>query len=283
MQWSAGDRSNIDDERGQSGGRAIPIGIGGVLLLAVLSWATGIDYLSLFTDQGSSPSATAGAPSQLNTTPAEERMVDFVDAVAKDVQDMWAQRLGTRYQRTRVELFRDSIDSACGSAQSATGPFYCPADSKVYLDLGFFRELAERFGAPGEFAEAYVIAHEFGHHIQRLLGLHAGALQDSRSGPNSASVGIELQADCFAGVWGHTASEHGRAKTGHVELDPGDVEQALRAAASIGDDRLQKMSTGKVAPERFTHGTSVQRVGSFRRGMTSGDPRVCESSTHPTQ
>jgi predicted metalloprotease len=280
MQWSSGDRSNIDDERGGSGGRAIPIGIGGVLVLAVLSWATGTDFLSLLTNQGSSSSPTAGPPSQVSTTPAEERMVDFVDAVAKDVQDTWGELLGSRYRRTRVTLFRDSIDSGCGFAQSATGPFYCPADSKVYLDLGFFRELAQRFGAPGEFAEAYVIAHEFGHHVQKLLGLHAGAPQDSRSGPHSASVAIELQADCFAGIWGHAASKSGRFKTGHVELDPGDAEQALRAAASIGDDRLQKMSTGHVAPERFTHGTSAQRVGSFTRGMTSGDPRVCETSPH---
>ena len=281
MRWSAGDRSNIDDERGRSGGRAIPIGIGGVLVLAVLSWATGTDFLSMLTDQGAS-SPTAGIESPVKTTPAEERMVDFVDAVAKDVQDTWARLLGSRYQRTRVDLFRDSIDSGCGLAQSATGPFYCPADSKVYLDLGFFRELAQRFGAPGEFAEAYVIAHEFGHHVQKLLGLQAGALQNSRSGPNSASVAIELQADCFAGIWGYAASESGRFQTGHVELDPGDAEQALRAAASIGDDRLQKMSTGHVAPERFTHGTSAQRVGAFTRGMMSGDPSVCDTSGRRT-
>jgi uncharacterized protein len=283
MRWSAGDRSNIDDERGQSGGRAIPIGIGGVLVLAVLSWATGTDFLSMVTNQGTSSSPTGGIQTPVQTTPAEERMVDFVDAVAKDVQDAWTQILGSRYQRTTVALFRDSIDSGCGSAQAATGPFYCPADSKVYLDLGFFRELAQRFGAPGEFAEAYVIAHEFGHHVQKLLGLYSGALQNARPGPNSASVAIELQADCFAGIWGHAASESGRFTTGHVELDPGDAEQALRAAAAIGDDRLQKMSTGHVAPERFTHGTSAQRVGSFKRGMTSGDPRVCETSSHQTE
>jgi predicted metalloprotease len=279
MKWSTGDRSNIDDQRASSGGRAVPIGIGGLLVLAVLSWATGTDFLSMFTSQsGSSGPAATQADRPLQTTPAEERTVDMVDAVTKDVQDTWSQLLGSRYERTRVELFRDAIESGCGVAQTATGPFYCPADSKVYLDLGFFKELSDRFGAPGEFAEAYVIAHEFGHHVQNLMGLQPGALQNSREGQNSASVAIELQADCFAGVWGHAASEAGRFKAGRVELDPGDAEQALRAAAAIGDDRLQKMATGHVMPERFTHGSSAQRVAAFKRGMTSGDPRACGTS-----
>jgi len=278
MKWAPGDRGNIDDERGRSGGgRAVPIGIGGLVVIALLSWATGTDFFSLL-NSGGGPSATTAADGTPATTPAEEKRVDFVDAVANDVQDTWAQVLGSRYQRTKVVLFRDSIDSGCGQAQSATGPFYCPPDSKVYLDLGFFQELSDRFGAPGEFAEAYVIAHEFGHHVQTLLGLNERALQGSSSGPNSASVAMELQADCFAGIWGHAASETGRFKAGKVELEPGDAEEALRAAAAIGDDRLQKMSTGHVAPERFTHGSSAQRVASFNRGMTSGDPRVCETS-----
>jgi predicted metalloprotease len=279
MKWAPGDRSNIDDERGggRAGGRAMPIGIGGLLVLAVLSWATGTNFFSLLnTDGGSSSPATAADRPQ--TTPAEERMVDFVDAVANDVQNTWEQLLGNRYQRTRVELFRESIDSGCGLAQSATGPFYCPSDSKVYLDLEFFQELSQRFGAPGDFAQAYVIAHEFGHHVQTLLGLNQRALQGASAGPMSASVAMELQADCFAGIWGHAASETGRFKAGKVELEPGDAEEALRAAAAIGDDRLQKMSSGHVEPERFTHGTSAQRVDSFNRGMTSGDPRVCETS-----
>ena len=210
-------------------------------------------------------------------------MVDFVGAVAKDTQDVWAEKLGSRYRRTSVALFRDAVESGCGFAQSATGPFYCPQDGKVYLDLGFFSELDRRFGAPGDFAQAYVIAHEFGHHVQTLLGLNERASEDRRSGANSASVALELQADCFAGVWGHEAARSGRAAAGKVELDPGDVEEALRAAAAIGDDRLQKMSTGRVMPDRFTHGSSAQRVEWFRRGMESGDPRACSGSPSTTR
>jgi predicted metalloprotease len=148
----------------------------------------------------------------------------------------------------------------------------------VYLDLGFFDELSQRFGAPGDFAQAYVIAHELGHHVQNLLGLNDRASEDRRSGATSASVALELQADCFAGVWGHAASQSGRFQAGHVELDPGDADEAIRAAGAIGDDRLQKMATGRVMPDRFTHGTSAQRVDWFSRGMNSGDPRACTGS-----
>jgi predicted metalloprotease len=214
------------------------------------------------------------------STPAEEREVDFVDAVAGDVQDAWKQILDNRYQRTRVVLFRDSFPSGCGVAQSATGPFYCPADGKVYLDLGFFDDLSSRFGAPGDFARAYVIAHEFGHHVQNLLNLMPSSARHSASGPNSASVALELQADCFAGVWGHAAAQ---GSSRRVHLEPGDVEAGLRAAAAIGDDRLQKMSTGHVMPERFTHGTSAQRVAAFRRGLTSGDPQDCGTGGRETR
>lgn len=283
MEWSPGDRGNIEDMRGRSGFRAVPIGIGGVVVLALLSWATGTDFLSLLGTQQSAPSQTVGTQGQVQSTPQEERMVDFVDAVADDVQGMWGQMLGGRYERTRIVLFRDAIESACGSAESATGPFYCPHDRKVYLDLGFFDELTRRFGAPGDFAKAYVIAHELGHHVQRLLGLDAGARRGAATGVNSASVALELQADCLAGVWGHAASQSGRFKAGHVELEPGDAGQALRAAAAIGDDRLQKMTTGHVMPDRFTHGTSAQRVDSFRRGMDSGDLRACGAAARGTQ
>jgi predicted metalloprotease len=224
-----------------------------------------------------------GTTGELQTTPQEERMVDFVDAVAGDTQDAWQQVLGGRYQRTQVVLFRDGIDSACGFAQSATGPFYCPRDQKVYLDLGFFRELSERFGATGDFAQAYVIAHEFGHHVQHITGLTARVEQSPRPGATSASVALELQADCFAGIWGHSASQQGRFEAGGVELEPGDAEEALRAAAAIGDDRLQRMSTGRVAPERFTHGTSAQRMDWFRRGFESGDPNRCDAFAALTQ
>jgi predicted metalloprotease len=280
MRWSAGDRSNIDDYRGRSGIGGIPIGIGGFLVLLVLSWATGTNFLSFFSDSGS-PGGAAGTAGQVQTNPREERLVDFVDAVAGDTQSTWEQLLGNRYERTRVVLFRDAIQSACGAAQSATGPFYCPGDRKVYLDLGFFDELASRFGAPGDFAQAYVIAHEFGHHVQNLLGI-TDRVRGAQSGPRSGSVAIELQADCFAGVWGHAASQGGRFAAGHVELEPGDADEALRAAAAIGDDRLQRMATGRVQPERFTHGSSQQRVEWFRRGMESGDPRSCDTLSQLT-
>jgi predicted metalloprotease len=275
MRWTPGDRSNIEDMRGGSG-RAVPLGIGGFVILLLLSWATGTDFLSLFTQQGGPASQTAGTSGDRATNPtnpAEEKMVDFVDAVTRDAQDTWAQLLGPRYRRTQVVVFRDAIQSACGSASSATGPFYCPGDQKVYLDLGFFDELSKRFGAPGDFADAYVIAHEIGHHVQNLMGLGVGTA--SRPGPNSASVGIELQADCFAGVWGHAASADGRFDAGHVQLEPGDADEAIRAAGAIGDDRLQKLATGRVMPERFTHGTSAQRVAAFKRGMDTGDPKAC--------
>jgi len=269
MRWTTGDRSNVEDVRGRGIGMAGAgsLGIGGLLLVALLSWATGTNFLSLLTSEGQTSTATGSAP-PAQTTPAEERQVDFVDAVMKDVQGTWEQLL-PRYQRTRVVLFRDAINSACGMAESATGPFYCPQDAQVYLDLGFFQELSDRFGAPGDFARAYVIAHEVGHHIQRLTGIQARTPQES--------VPLELQADCFAGVWGHAAAQPGRAAKGQVELETGDVEAGLRAAAAIGDDRLQKMATGRVMPERFTHGSSAQRVAWFRRGLESGQPDACNT------
>jgi len=258
------------------------LGIGGLLLLLVLSWATGTDFLSLLGgDLPIETSAPAGPPAA--ASPAEERAVDFVDAVANDTQETWQRLLGSRYQQTRVVLFRDVVQSACGSADAATGPFYCPGDQKVYLDLGFFDELDRRFGAPGDFAQAYVIAHEFGHHVQNLLGTSERVARDRRSGANSASVALELQADCYAGIWGHAASQGGRFQAGKVELEAGDAEEGLRAAAAIGDDRLQRMSTGRVAPDRFTHGTSAQRVEWFRRGMDTGDPAGCNTFRETTQ
>lgn len=283
MRWTPGNRGNIEDLRGRSGVGIGSLGIGGFLLLLVLSWLSGTNLFSLLGTNLGSPSQSVGTSGQVQSTPAEERMVDFVDAVAEDAQNMWAQKLGSRYRRTVVVLFRDAVQSACGSAESATGPFYCPADQKVYLDLGFFRELSQRFGAPGDFAQAYVITHEFGHHVQNLMGLNQRAALDRRSGADSASVALELQADCFAGVWGHEAAQPGRAQQGKVELDPGDVEEALRAAAAIGDDRLQRMATGRVMPDRFTHGSSAQRVEWFRRGMDTGDPRACSVSATTTR
>ena len=285
MQWSSGNRGDIDDARGRSGGFGVAhLGIGGFLILLVLSWASGTNLFSLLGVGGtSSPSQSVGTTGQVASSPAEERLVDEVGAVTKDAQDMWAEKLGSRYQRTKVRLFRDSIQSACGFAQSATGPFYCPQDGAVYLDLGFFSELSQKLGAPGDFAQAYVVTHELGHHVQNLLGLNERASSDHRTGENSASVALELQADCFAGVWGHDASQPGRAAAGKVQLDPGDMEEGLRAAAAIGDDRLQKMATGRVMPDRFTHGSSAQRVEWFRRGMETGDPRSCGTSATTTR
>jgi predicted metalloprotease len=282
MRWTPGDRSNIEDMRGRSGFGGVRgvggLGIGGFLLLLVLSWVSGTNLFSLLGTGAPDGGSAVGTTGEVRSTPTEEKMVDFVDAVTNDAQNTWSEVLGGQYQRTRVVLFRDTIQSACGFAESATGPFYCPRDQKVYLDLGFFDELAQRFGAPGDFAQAYVITHELGHHVQNLLGLNERASQDRRPGANSASVALELQADCFAGVWGHHASRNGQLQAGQVQLETGDADEALRAAAAIGDDRLQRMSTGRVMPERFTHGSSAQRTEWFRRGLDSGDPRACTPS-----
>ena len=284
MRWTAGNRSNVEDYRGRGlPVRGASLGLGGFVLLLFLSWATGTNFFSLL--DSSSTGERAGSSGPVASSPAEEREVDFVDAVMNDIQQTWTAVL-PQYQPTRVVLFRDAIESGCGLGQSATGPFYCPQDQRVYLDLGFFEELSQKFGAPGDFARAYVIAHEVGHHVQRLTGIEArvrGAQHDDPRAVNPLSVRLELQADCFAGVWGHTASQQGRAAQGKVELEPGDVEQGLQAAASIGDDRLQRMSGGRVAPERFTHGTSAQRVEWFRRGLTSGRPEACDTFASTTQ
>ena len=283
MKWTAGNRENVEDVRGRSGGAARMggLGLGGLLLVLVLSWVTGVDFMSLV-----GPDAVSTGPSvstdggEFRATPEEERLVDFVDAVMKDAQEMWQSKLGGRYQVTRAVIFRDAIQSRCGFAQSATGPFYCPGDSLVYLDLGFFAELRDRFRAPGDFAQAYVLAHELGHHVQHLLGIEAQVRQMQQARPdqqNALSVRLELQADCFAGVWGNHAAQPGRAARQQVELEPGDLEEGLNAAASIGDDRIQRMSGSRVAPDRFTHGSSEQRVTWFRRGFDSGDLQACET------
>jgi predicted metalloprotease len=259
MRWTPGDRSNVDDYRGRSVvGGGLSVGLGGVVLLLILSWATGTNFLSLL--NSTDTTSTNGDRGPVASSPAEERRVDFVDAVMGDVQNTWKTLLPGTYQQTRVVLFRDAIDSACGMAESATGPFYCPRDQHVYLDLGFFDQLRNQFGAPGDFAQAYVIAHEVGHHVQNLTGIERRMREAQQRNPSAAgalSVKLELQADCFAGVWGHTAAQSGRAAKGEVELEPGDVEEGLNAAAAIGDDRLQRMTTGRIAPDRFTHGTSA--------------------------
>ncbi len=286
MRWSRGDRSNVEDQRSGSGAglrRGVPIGIGGLVLILILSWLTGTDFLSLLDGGGGAgvpPSAQVGGGAAVPASPKEEERVDFVDAVMGDVQDTWQRALGARYQATRVVLFRDAVRSACGIAGSASGPFYCPEDHKVYLDLGFFEELHRRFAAEGDFAEAYVIAHEMGHHVQNLLGIDGRVRAAQESNPSQAnelSVRLELQADCLAGVWGYVASQPGRAAKGKIELEAGDAEDGLRAAAAIGDDRIQRMSTGRVFPEKFTHGSSEQRMTWFSRGLKTGRPEACNA------
>jgi len=282
MRWTPGDRGNVEDLRGRSGigMKAGGLGIGGLLVLLVLSWATGVDFLSLVGSGGGPPSDSVGTSGNVATTPEEEKTVDFVGAVMDDTQLTWQQLLGSRYQPTKVRLFRDAIQSACGFAESASGPFYCPGDHYVYLDLGFFNELRSKFGASGDFAEAYVLAHEVGHHVQNLLGIDAQMRRLQSQNPDAAnqlSVRLELQADCLAGVWAHATNKVGRGDKGLMELEPGDLEEGLRAAASIGDDRIQRMSRGRVFPDKFTHGSSEQRVTWLRRGFDSGTPDACQT------
>ena len=272
MRWRPGNRGNIEDLRGRSGGGVgVPLGIGGVLILLVGSWLTGVN---LFDVAGGGGATNIAADRPVASSAEEERLVDFVDAVMGDIQETWSQKL-SNYQPTRARLFRDAAQSACGLSSSASGPFYCPGDRMVYLDLSFFDDLQRKLGAPGDFAQAYVLAHEVAHHVQNLTG----TLESTpfRGNANERSVRVELQADCYAGVWGHEASKPGRYAAGRVELDPGDMEEGLNAASAIGDDRLQKMSQGRVVPESFTHGTSAQRVSWFKRGMDTGDPRVCDT------
>jgi predicted metalloprotease len=269
MRWSIGNRSsNLEDRRGESagfggfGGMGLGrLGIGGIVILLVLSLIFKKDFFSLLS--GGGQPATAG---EVASTPEEEHLVDFVSFVFDTAQATWRQvfaQSGRRYEDARLVLFRDAVNSACGFAQAATGPFYCPGDSKVYIDLGFYEELQRHLGAPGDFAQAYVLAHEVGHHVQALLGDRFGT-------SNEGSVRRELQADCLAGVWGYHMGREG-------VLEPGDVDEGLGAAAAVGDDRLQKMSTGTVSPESFTHGTSAQREAALRRGLESGRVESCQT------
>jgi len=264
MRWSMGNRSsNLEDRRGQRafGGLGVGrLGIGGIVILLVLSLIFKKDFFGLVSG------GEAAAVGEVATTPEEERLVDFVSFVFDTTQSTWArifEQRGQRYQDATIVLFRDAVNSACGFAEAATGPFYCPGDSKVYIDLGFYEELRSRFGAPGDFAQAYVLAHEVGHHVQSLVGDRFGT-------SNEGSVRRELQADCYAGVWGYYMGREG-------VLESGDVEEGLGAAAAIGDDRLQRMSTGTVSPESFTHGSSEQRKEWLRRGLESGRMESCQT------
>jgi predicted metalloprotease len=283
MRWSSRGRStDIEDRRGEGAGfgggglgRIAPIGLGGLAVLVVLSLVTGQNFLSVLDEGSGDPNApsTTTATTPRPSSPEEERMVDFVSFVLDDAQQTWESLLGSRYHHAKLVLFTDAVQSACGMAESATGPFYCPGDEKVYIDLGFYQELKDRFGAPGEFAQAYVLAHEIGHHVQKLTGIEEQVRRAQESNPsqvNALSVAMELQADCYAGVWGHSTSQRNI-------LEQGDVESGLNAAAAIGDDRIQRMAGARVAPERFTHGSSADRVSWFRRGLESGDVQSCNT------
>ena len=282
MKWEPrGPSEDLEDRRGEDeasaggGGRGgIRIGLGGLALLAVLSLATGRNFFSLLdtgvvsVDTGDGPAREHAAPA-----PGEDQLVQFVSFVIDDVQATWEKTLGDRYEHTRLVLFRDATRSGCGEAETGMGPFYCPVDRKVYIDLGFYDELKRRFGAPGDFAQAYVLAHEIGHHVQNLLGVlpkvHAAEERDPDQA-NALSVRLELQADCLAGVWGHSTEQR-------QILEAGDVEEALGAAAAVGDDRIQKQATGSVHRETWTHGSARQRVAWFRRGLDAGDVASCDT------
>ena len=271
MRWTPGRTSdNIEDRRGMGVRAGIPIGIGGLLLLGLLSLLTGRNFLSLIADMDTGPTTYDGP---VQSSPEEDRRVQFVSFVLDDAQNTWRQILGDRYQDAKLVLFRDQVESACGFGQAASGPFYCPGDQKVYIDLSFYDELQRRFGAPGEFAQAYVLAHALGHHVQNLMGIEPQVRRAMQARPdmqNELSVRLELQADCLAGVWGHSTAQR-------QILEAGDVESALNAAAAIGDDRIQRMSGGWVQPETFTHGSSAQRVEWFKRGLQSGDMKDCDT------
>ncbi|HEX2358508.1 MAG TPA: neutral zinc metallopeptidase [Solirubrobacterales bacterium] len=295
MKWRPGKRSgDIEDRRGAgggSGGGGMPIpmgrlgggGIGTIIVVAIV-------YL-LFSKGGGGgggfdvPDPTSAFPpvppsgsgqNSVPGSPEEEKEVQFVDFVQGDAQDFWTQQFegaGEPYQRAKLVLFRDQVSSGCGLASSATGPFYCPLDQKVYIDLGFFNELSQRFEAPGDFAQAYVLAHEIGHHVQQQLGIEQQVREQSRSNPgdaNELSVRLELQADCFAGLWGRSAYDHGL-------LEDGDLDEGITAAEAVGDDRIQERTQGRIDPESFTHGTSEQRRTWFREGFDSGQIEECDT------
>lgn len=281
MRWTPGGTSqNIEDRRGASGGGGrmrLPGGRLGVGVIVVLLVGSLIFKRNLFTllDQGAmGGGAVTNGPVQ--STAQEDSLVGFVGEVLDSTQAAWGRILsaqGTAYRPARLVLFRGAVSSGCGNAQAAMGPFYCPGDEKVYIDLGFYQELRDRFGAPGDFAQAYVLAHEIGHHVQTLLGTESEARRLQQRDPgneNGYSVRLELQADCYAGVWAHEANRAGM-------LEGGDVEEGLGAAAAVGDDRLQRQAGQSVNPEGFTHGTSAQRMEWFRRGYQGGDPKSCDT------
>jgi uncharacterized protein len=301
MQMDGDESSNIEDRRGQGGfggggfGGGIPIPIGGgggglfkggigFVAFIVIALIFGADPMALLSSLagGDTSSYTTPATQSSRTAraPAADAETQFVSRVLKSTEDVWTslfRDMGRQYVDPKLVLYRDATRTACGTGQSAMGPFYCPADERVYLDLGFFDDLASRFHAPGQFPQAYVIAHEVGHHVQNQLGI-TGKVEQMRQSmskrdANALSVRVELQADCFAGVWANRAEQ----KSGGKMIDDKDVDQALAAASAIGDDRLQKQAQGRVVPDSFTHGSSAQRTRWFRIGLDSGDPRKCDT------
>jgi len=285
MRWTpGGSSSDIEDRRGSSGGGfggfggGAPIGCGGAIILLVLSLLFHKNFFALLGSGDSGTQVSAPAESRpVEQTPEEAKEVEFVKFVLNDAQKTWEsivpQQSNASYRHATLVLFRDSTQSGCGYAQAASGPFYCPEDEKVYIDLAFYDELKQRFGASGEFAQAYVLAHEIGHHVQKVLGIEEKVHQAMENDPRRAkqySVRLELQADCFAGVWGHSTQERNL-------LDPGEVEQGLNAAAAVGDDRLQRMAGRRVNPDSFTHGSSEQRSEWFKRGFQSGRVSDCDT------
>lgn len=280
MRWERGRRSeNIEDKRGMRvGGWGLAGGGIGAIVLALVAMYFGVDPSVVLNQAG----GLAGAPQESSapapSSPEEERLKDFMSVVLADTEDVWGglfQGSGQVYEQPRLVLFSGAVQSACGHASAAMGPFYCPGDRKLYLDMSFFNDLASRHDAPGDFAQAYVVAHEVGHHVQTLLGIsekvHAARSRAGEAEGNALQVRMELQADCFAGVWAHHANQQRQV------LEPGDVEEALAAAAGVGDDRLQQQARGYVVPESFTHGSSEQRMRWFNRGMQSGDPKQCDT------
>ncbi|WP_295126308.1 neutral zinc metallopeptidase [uncultured Chitinophaga sp.] len=267
MRWSGRRESgNVDDRRGMSGGKIVGGGIGGIVIALIIYFLGGDPSQVLQTQQTSQTELTPEQKAE------EDKAASFVKVVLADTEDVWNKLFSAdnkQYQEPTLVLFSGMVESACGSASSASGPFYCPSDQKVYIDLSFYDELSQRFGAPGDFAMAYVVAHEVGHHVQNILGisdrLHNARGRVSQEEYNRLSVKLELQADFLAGVWAHHAQ-----KLNNI-LEEGDIEEALNAANAIGDDRLQKQSRGHVVPDAFTHGTSEQRMYWFKRGYETGD------------
>jgi predicted metalloprotease len=284
MRWSDQRQSdNVEDRRGQragfGGARMGGMGIGGLLILMLFGYLIGGDPMALLRDSGQvSTGVQSGAEPGGPSAPPTDEAGQFVRAVLGSTEDVWNalfKQAGSSYTEPRLVLFSDAVQSACGMASAAVGPFYCPPDQQVYIDLGFFRELDSRFGAPGDFAQAYVVAHEVGHHVQTLLGISdrnmAARQRASEAEANALSVRQELQADCFAGIWAHSADRSRQL------LEAGDIEEGLNAASAIGDDRMQKQARGYVSPESFTHGSSEQRVRWFKRGFESGQTESCDT------